>query len=199
MSLLELGILGAFFAPFAFAIWFALRSRVAGSDQHLGSVVPVRPNAIYAEVETLAVAPIVRAVADAMGPEARELRVGIDVAIRFWSKASVDANALRAALETAVQAAVRATPGGQVLITCIEDGGHLLIRVIDDGPTCDKFAREEQICAASSLIASQGGAIDVETKPGHGTAVTIRLPLPDDRKNILFSQRPAIQWADSVT
>jgi len=199
MRLLELGFLGAFLAPFALAIWVALRGRVPGSGHAHDAAVLVRPNAIYSEVETLAVGPIVWALADAVHCVAREPRVEIDVAIRFWSKARVDANALRAALDTSLRAAVRATPGGKVLITCIHQEGNLLIRVIDDGPNCDQPAREAQICAAGSLIAIQGGAIDVETWPGHGTAVTVRLPLPDECQNAPVTQRPSVRWADPVT
>jgi K+-sensing histidine kinase KdpD len=199
MRLLQLGFLGAFFAPFALAIWVALRDRVPGSGHARDAAVLVRPNAIYSEVETLAVSPIVWALVNTMHCMARELRVEIDVAIRFWSMARVDANALRAALETSLRAAVRATPGGKVLITCIHQEGNLVIRVIDDGPNCDQLAREAQICAAGSLIAIQGGAINVESRPGHGTAVTVRLPLPDECENAPATLWPAVQWADPVT
>jgi signal transduction histidine kinase len=90
----------------------------------------------------------------------------------------VDPGALRKALRETMLIAIRAAPGGQVLVTALTLGSQLHIRITDDGLGADQRDREMLTRSAEASIALQGGSIAVEVRPGHGTMVTVRLPLP---------------------
>jgi signal transduction histidine kinase len=82
------------------------------------------------------------------------------------------------ALRQTMLTAIHAAAGGQVLVTAMALGSQLHIRVTDDGPGADQLNREALTREAQTLIALQGGSVVVEARPGKGTTVSIRLPLP---------------------
>jgi signal transduction histidine kinase len=130
------------------------------------------------EAETVDLELAVGEAAAAVSAQARTHSVRIDKAVSAAIEVHVDPNALGAALRETMQAAIRATPGGQVLVTAVTLGSQLQIRVTDDGPGADQVDREIAVRGAQAMIALQGGSIVVEACPGRGTTVTVRLPVP---------------------
>jgi signal transduction histidine kinase len=183
MGVVQLGLLLAIAAPFVVAIWVAARRTppvAAGRDAFLDRPDEFPPARVSFAAETLKVEPAVRAVADTLHAAARLHSVQIELAITPKLDVRVDPEALRYALRAMLQSAIRATNGGQVLVTALIVGSQTHIRVVDDGPETDQRARESLLREASDLIALQGGSIVVEARPGRGTVVTIRLPLPGE-------------------
>jgi signal transduction histidine kinase len=178
MSNIHLGLLFAIFAPFAIASWVASRRLRKNEALMPEDVVEIRPISLRFEAVTLDVESAVRGAADAVHTLARELGVRIELAVMPRTKVRVDPTALRVALEAAMRIAIRATPSGQVLVTATILGGQLHIRIVDDGTNTDQLSREGLVRETEVLISLQGGSIAVETRPGQGTAVTIRLPRP---------------------
>jgi two-component system OmpR family sensor kinase len=110
-----------------------------------------------------------------------------------------DPERLRQALLILVDNASRYTPaGGQIAITLAADGADAVLTVADSGVgippdelalVADRFYRGSNVGdvgppgaglglhIAKSIIEAHGGAIDVASEPGHGTRVTLRLPL----------------------
>ena len=183
MSVVQLGLLLAIFAPFALALWVAYQRgpRASTNRANRPDIVAEFPlTRVSFAAETMEIEPAVRSAADAVHHEARARFVQIELAVRPGTKAHVDPRALRSALHATVLTAVHATPGGQVLITTQTLGSQLHIRITDDGRNADQLTRERQARGAEELIALQGGSIAVEVRSGRGTTVTIRLPLPGD-------------------
>ncbi|HKI52451.1 MAG TPA: response regulator [Geothermobacteraceae bacterium] len=104
-------------------------------------------------------------------------------------------------LRTILENALKFSPGGTLVCLEAERGQHdLCIRVADQGPGIPVeeqqkiFERFYQIDPdrtgqvrgfglglfyARQFIKEQGGAIDLQSKPGQGTVVTLRLPIPE--------------------
>ena len=183
MSVVQSGLLFAVLAPFAIAIWVASRQRplsAISQDATPDEIVELSPNGIGFSAETLDVEHAVREAANACHSVARAQFVHIELAVNSDIKVRVDPNALRVALETAMRIAIRATPGGQVLVTAAHLGRQMHIRIVDDGATADQRSRESLLREVETLIALQGGTIIVEATPGRGTSVTLRLPMQSD-------------------
>jgi signal transduction histidine kinase len=181
MSIVQLGLLFAISAPVAIAIWVASRRRpppAASLDATPDEMRESSPNGIGLSAETLDVEHAVREVANASHSAAHAQFVQIELAVHSDIKVRADPNALRVALETAMRIAIRATPGGQVLVTSERLGRQMRIRIVDDGMAADQGSRESLLHEVETLIALQGGSIVVEAIPGRGTSVTLRLPMP---------------------
>jgi signal transduction histidine kinase len=180
MSIVQLGLLFAISAPFAIAIWVASRRHSPSAvslDAKADEMIELSLNCIGFSAETLDVEHAVREAANASYSEARAQFVQIELAMNSDIKVRVDPNALRVALETAMRIAIRATPGGQMLVTAAHLGHQMHIRIVDDGFTADQRSRESLLREVETLIALQGGSIVVEAIPGRGTSVTLRLPV----------------------
>jgi signal transduction histidine kinase len=181
MSVVYLGLLLAICTPFGLAVWVASRHKPSAPMSQeaildgLGEFPPAR---VSFAAETLDVEPAVRAAADALLPLAHANSVQMQLAVSQLIKVRVDPDALRFALRATIHTAIRATPGGQVLVTAVVNGGRLHIRIVDDGTGADQNSRESLAREASDLIALQGGSIMIEARRGRGTTVTMRLPLP---------------------
>jgi signal transduction histidine kinase len=183
MSIVQLGLLFAISAPFAFAvrIVFSRRRRiltVGSADQHeIDGPLGSGSTRFGSDIELSEVAREVRAAADAVYGLACACFVGIDLAVEEKIGLRTDPTVLRTVLRSTIESAVRATPGGHVLVTAHIVGTQIHIRIIDDGPNADWRSREIQLLEPVELLTVQRGSLAVEARPGRGTAVTIRLPL----------------------
>ena len=184
MSIVQPVLLLALCAPFVLAIWIALTHRrraVPRTDtapHRIAETKALDPTRARFEAETVDVEAAVREAAATMEAEAGVDWVRIDLAVRPAPKVHVDPGTLRMALRETMLSAIRASPGGQVLVTTVTLGSQLHIRITDDVPGNDQRGREVSTREAGALIGLQGGSIAVEARPGQGTTVTMRLPLP---------------------
>jgi signal transduction histidine kinase len=189
MNIVQLGLLAVMATPFALAIRlaYAHRRSTPETDGEPSDRDAARmPARIGFAAELLDLELAVRAVARTSREPARALSVRIDLAIDPGLKAWVDPNSLQSALRSTVLAAIQATPGGQVLITGMPLGRQAHIRITDDGKNADQGTRESQARQAEELIALHGGSLRVEVTPSRATTVTIRLPLPGDKTEMLI-------------
>jgi len=130
------------------------------------------------ESDTIELETAVRAAAEALSRAARPDWVRIDFAVNKGMMVYVNPSALRTALRETMLTAIRATPGGHVLVTAQVLGSQLHMRVTDDGPNTDLRCRKALARGAEALIALQGGSVAVDTRTGQRSTVTLRLPLP---------------------
>ncbi|MGD0432041.1 MAG: hypothetical protein ABSA58_13210 [Acetobacteraceae bacterium] len=183
MSIVQLGLLFAILAPIVFALRVAFSRRrptqATGSvaRHEIGGPVGSHLTRPHSGSETLDLAREVRAAADEVDGLAWAYFVGIDLAVDPGISLRADPTISRTVLSSTIGTAVRAAPGGHVLVTA-----HILrkqahIRIIDDGVCADQRSRESQLREPADLLALLGGSLAVEARPGRGTAVTIRLPL----------------------
>jgi hypothetical protein len=191
MSIVQMGLLAAISAPFALSIWIAYARRPMVIAEEDGASEGFAQSRSGFAAETLMLEPAVRVAARALQREARANFVQVELAIDPWIKAHVDPNVLGTALRVTMLAAIRATPGGQVLVTGMTLGGQPHIRVTDDGKDTDQLTREGLIRGVGEMIALQGGFVGVEVRPGRATTVTIRLPSAGDRSGA-FDETPAM-------
>jgi len=184
MRIVQTAMILALCAPFVIAIWIAFVHRepatVSGSPgQHrIAGSAGVIPIAARFEAEPVDLEAAIRDAVAAIDPLARQHCVGIDLAVAAPMTVQVDPGALGTALHETLRTAIRATPGGQVLVTAASNDTQIHIRVSDDGTVVDRRIREMAMRGAETLLALQGGSLAVEARTGRGTTVTLRLPLP---------------------
>lgn len=180
MSVVQSGLLLIPGTPFALAIWITLvhRRRVEASERstshHVAEVSGFVGGFAKATVDLEST---VMEAAAALGPLVRGHWVRLSQAVSPAMTVQVDPNVLATALRETMMTAVRATPGGQVLVTAASLGRQLHICITDDGRGDDQRLRESLVREAGASIALQGGSVVVQAMPGRGTIVTIRLPL----------------------
>ena len=87
----------------------------------------------------------------------------------------VDSGAVRAVLSDLIDGAMAHTGTGQVLVTAVRQGPRIQITVTDDGDGA--AMRAVDLRRAVELTALHGGSLDINARPGLGTAVTLRLPV----------------------
>ena len=73
---------------------------------------------------------------------------------------------------------VRAGPGGRFLFTASHHAGRVDITLSDDCATEDAGLRRSQARTLAQRVALQGGSLEVMTRAGRGTTMTIRLTCP---------------------
>jgi hypothetical protein len=179
MSLFHLILLSATGAPFALATCAAfLRWQPSLTDAQVefGQTATVRPRRMPFEAQTLQLPEVLRSVAHTLGALATARFVHILLAVNPGQTVHADPVALNAILLETIGTAVRAAPGGQVLVSVRPLGGQMHILVTDDDGSADQNLRESLARGAGDLIALQGGTIAVDARPGRGTTVTLRLP-----------------------
>jgi len=151
----------------------------------------------YARPKRLAPEPVdLGALVEEVGARARPLAgargVRIDVAPAGAGQALVDPVQLRQALDNLVRNAVEATPdGGRVSLTARRDGEGHAIEVRDSGHGIEPdqlpkifdlyFTTKPDgtgvgLAVTQQIVAAHGGTIEVDSRPGAGTAMTVRLP-----------------------
>jgi signal transduction histidine kinase len=111
--------------------------------------------------------------------------------------ANVDPAQLRQALDNLVRNAVEATPeGGGVSIAALREGRGHAIEVRDTGRGIDPdhlprifdlyFTTKTDgtgvgLAVTQQIVTAHGGTIEVDSRPGAGTTMTVRLPAPGER------------------
>ncbi len=181
MSNLQSGLLFLLCGPFVLALWVAFihaRRNTPGASLAPHPSAGLDPAVPRFSAEVIDVEAALREAATAVISPARVHRVRIDLAVTAAMTLHVDPGSLGIALQQTLLTAIHAAPGGQVLVTAVTLGSQLHIRVTDDGSGADQLNRETLTRGAEALIALQGGSIAVEARPGKGTTVSIRLPLP---------------------
>jgi signal transduction histidine kinase len=177
MSILHLILLSAAAAPFILATWAAfLHWRPPFADIDTMGTAPRLIRTRF-EAETMDLSDVLRSMADSLEPLARPRFVRILLAVGPGHMVHADRDALNTMLRETIGTAIRAAPGGQVLISVRTLGTQTHIVVTDDGANADQKLRETLGRAAGELIALQGGTLAIEARAGRGTSVTLRLPL----------------------
>jgi signal transduction histidine kinase len=183
MSIVQSGLPLALSAPFILAAWIAFLHRQRPTTCPESPYPPVEANEadlldLYLGSVAVDLDAALREAAAAVEPVACSRGVRMELAVGAAMIVPVHASVLRMALRNTMLAAIDAAPGGQVLITAASLGRQLYIGIIDDGRGIDQQAREISMRQTETLIALQGGSIAIEARPGRGTVVTIRLPMP---------------------
>ena len=122
----------------------------------------------------------------------REREVTLDADVAEAGEALVDAGQLRQALDNLVRNAVEATPaGGRVAVRARSGGKEHTIEVRDTGSgiasgrsprifdlyfTTKADGTGIGLAVTQQIIAAHGGTIEVESKPGRGTTMTVHVP-----------------------
>ncbi len=160
----------------------------------------IETGAFRASMRPVDLATILTAGTGAWRPEADGKGVALTVAASpAWVPVNGDPVQLERMLLNVVSNAVKFTPaGGQVAVTLSEQDGSAVLRITDTGigiPEAEqpdlssRFFRASNAVARSipgtglgltivrSIVANHGGQLDVRSREGQGTTVTIRLPL----------------------
>jgi signal transduction histidine kinase len=129
---------------------------------------------------------------EALRPFAESRGVTLDADVAQAAEALVDAGQLRQALDNLVRNAVEATPaGGRVAVTARSGGKEHTIEIRDTGSgigpddlprifdlyfTTKADGTGVGLAVTQQIIAAHGGTIEVESKPGRGTTMTVHVP-----------------------
>jgi signal transduction histidine kinase len=116
----------------------------------------------------------------------------LETAVAGQGEALVDPDQLRQALENVVRNAVEATPeGGHVVITVRSRADRHEIEVTDTGCgippedlprlfdlyfTTKKDGTGVGLAVTQQIVTAHGGTIEVDSEPGRGTRMTVKLP-----------------------
>jgi signal transduction histidine kinase len=139
---------------------------------------------------------LAREVSDLYEDTAEEAGVGLQVNVPADLTVPADRDRLRQALGNLVDNAIKYTPrGGRVELNARAETGAILLAVTDTGAGIsepdlprifDRLYRGDQSRATRGLglglslvrayVEAQGGTIAVDSRPGHGSTFTIRLP-----------------------
>jgi len=106
--------------------------------------------------------------------------------------ASLDPSQLRQAADNLVRNAIEATPsGGRVRVGARREGAEHVLEVEDSGPgivpehlpkifdlyfTTKAGGTGVGLAVTHQIVSAHGGTIEVDSRPGQGTRMTIRLP-----------------------
>lgn len=140
----------------------------------LGRAEPLGPHGAAAEPgETLADR-IERLLGPVLARTGCELTVRIPSGYRFDERAAVG---IAQIVREAVTNAARHGSATVVYVTILRDA-DLVVRVFDNGTGFD-VARAEPgfgLCSISDLVGELGGTVEIDGRPGIGTALEVRLP-----------------------
>jgi len=136
--------------------------------------------------------PMARAAADALRPLAAARGVALEFDAVGSHDALVDPDQLRQVIDNLVRNAIDATPaGGRVGLSLrsgsreqvleISDTGHgisadHLPKIFDLYFTTKTHGTGVGLAVAHQIVTAHGGTIEVESEPGAGTRMTVRLP-----------------------
>lgn len=145
------------------------------------------------------VAELVRASVAAAMPKADAARVVLKADAPARLDAHVDGPRISQVLDNLVSNAIKYSPdGGNVVVSLAQEGGHLACRVSDTGMGMNsedqsevfaKFFRTSSVRRTAipgvglglpiskAIVEAHGGTIAVESKLGHGTTFTFRVPV----------------------
>jgi signal transduction histidine kinase len=129
-----------------------------------------------------------------LGPLAREHDVGLETAVDSVPPLHCSPGALNQAVSNVVANAIQASPRGErVLVSLRDEAGEVVIAVEDRGAgipaehlsrVFDPFFTTRAAGAGTGLglsiahgiVEAHGGRIEIQSEPGHGTKVSIRVP-----------------------
>jgi signal transduction histidine kinase len=145
------------------------------------------------------VAELVRASVSAAQPRADSSGVVLETDIPAQLEAHVDGPRISQVLDNLVSNAIKYSPdGGNVVVALVREDGHLKCQVSDTGmgmtpadqaEVFTKFFRTSNVRRTAipgvglglpiskAIVEAHGGTIDVESKLGHGTTFTFRVPV----------------------
>jgi hypothetical protein len=182
MSIVQSGLALALAMPFILAVWIWIvflhrqpATACATRPYTLAEACGADPHLVAPFVDLEAALRDVLVVVEAV---ARSRWVSMELAVDPAMTVSMDPSALRMALHDIMVTAINATLGGQVLVAAATFGRELHIRITYDGSGADQQCRETSMRRTEASIALQGGSIAIEARPGRGTTVTVRLPMP---------------------
>jgi signal transduction histidine kinase len=184
MSIFHIVLIAAVATPFVLAGWAAFLHRdVPGEYGRDVRADPAANAGILArrkrfEAERLELEPLLRDLVEGLAPLARSRATRLVLAVSPGRVLWADREWMTLGLREVITTGICASPGGQVLISVLPLADELLIAVTDDALAVDQTTRESMARGASEIIAMQGGRLVIETRPGHGTTVTLRMPSP---------------------
>jgi signal transduction histidine kinase len=166
-----------------------------GETQRINGIVQqflefARPPALVRRLVTLE--PMARAAADALRPLAAARGVALEFDASGSHDALVDPDQLRQVIDNLVRNAIDATPsGGRVGLSLRSGSREQVLEVSDTGHGISAehlskifdlyFTTKAQgtgvgLAVAHQIVTAHGGTIEVESEPGAGTRMTVRLP-----------------------
>lgn len=135
----------------------------------------------------------VRRLVEALRPLAESREVALRADVGAAREALVDAGQLRQAIDNLVRNALEATPAGGLVTVAARSGakGHTievrdtgrgilpedLPRIFDLYFTTKAEGTGVGLAVTQQIVAAHGGTIEVESKPGVGTVMTVHLPI----------------------
>jgi len=176
---------------------FTVLRKIAGEIKRLDDFVSeflrfTRPPKL--NVERLPLRSLLADLAAFMTPECSKKGVSLNLDLGGPDTASVDGFLLKQAILNLVLNALQATPaGGHVVVRTAGDKRRLVVAVIDDGEgmrpeTRDKaftpfFTTREEgtglgLPLVRRIVEQHGGSVEISSRPGEGTTVTMVLPAP---------------------
>ena len=158
-------------------------------DRIVETARPAREN----DVASAEVAPSLEAVGELLRPRAVARGVTLTLDARAGVRVPLSEDALRQVLLNLVQNAIDATPaGGAVSARAAASGGHVALRVSDQGPGIPPTLHERifepffttrperagglGLAITRRIVEESGGAIEIESAPGGGSQFRVRLP-----------------------
>ncbi len=154
---------------------------------------------------------VLHAVHDYFDPAATEAGVHLSIECTAPIAISVDRTLLQRAMANIVANALAHTPAqGQVTLRALQEANHARIEVQDTGVGIpaealprifDRFYRVDRarssrtggtglgLAIVRGIVMLHGGSIDVASKPGAGTTVTLLLPVQPDSKQEQTAER----------
>lgn len=118
----------------------------------------------------------VRAALTEAAASANRCRTRFEFAVRPDLTIRTDAQRFRTALAAMVAHAAAQAPTGRVLVTATRHGGRIQVTVGDDGSGADRAVQAAALREVESLIAMQGGTLEIIPQPGEGTRLVARWP-----------------------
>ena len=155
----------------------------------------------YARPPRLAIRPaslrdLVEAAAEALRAQAATRHITIESRAEHAGEAAVDPDQLRQAVDNLLRNAIEASPeGATVRIGARRDGSHHVIDVRDEGPgipadvlpkifdlyfTTKADGTGVGLAVTNQIVEAHQGRIDVDSAPGRGTTMSIRIPAGEE-------------------
>ncbi|MCM2254116.1 MAG: ATP-binding protein [Vicinamibacteria bacterium] len=168
---------------------------VVGESQRIDRIVrefvdfarpaPLARRATDLRALTLSIGEAARAQAEARG-------LGFELAADVAGEADLDPDRLREALGNLLRNAIEATPaGGRVRLAARDDGARVAWEIVDTGPGIGDDVRGRifdlyfttkpdgtgvGLALTHQVVTAHDGTIEVDSAPGAGTRMTVRLP-----------------------
>lgn len=104
--------------------------------------------------------------------------VRLEIAVQPTLKLRMPRNSLHEALTILLVHAIEATFGGKVMLGALRQAGRIQIVVVDDGKGLSEDLQRAQLRHVEETISLVGGKLVIDSRPGQGTTISLRLPDP---------------------